>query len=44
VENAPAADIAEVHVHGEQPVPETEEVSAPEEPQPGEASKPEHAE
>src|SRR5258708_8412434 len=26
VENAPAADIAEVHVHGEQPVPEAEEV------------------
>src|SRR4029077_303286 len=44
VENAPAADIAEVHVHGEQPVPETEEVSAPEEPQPGEASKSEHNE
>jgi len=44
VENAPAADVAEVHVHGEQPVPEAEEVAAPEEPQPQEASKPEHNE
>ena len=44
VENAPAADVAEVHVHGEQPVPEAEEVAAPEEPQPEEASKPEHNE
>src|SRR5690349_13530172 len=44
VENAPAADVAEVHVHGEQPVPEAEEVAAPEEPQPEEASRPEHNE
>ena len=44
VENAPAADVAEVHVHGEEPVPEAEEVVAPEEPQPEEASKPEHHE
>ena len=44
VENAPAADVAEVHVHGEQPVPEAEEVVAPEEPEPEEASKPEHPE
>jgi len=44
VENAPAADVAQVHVHGEQPVPEAEEVAAPEEPQPEEASKPEHSE
>ena len=42
VEDAPAADVAEVHVHGEQPVPEAEEVVAPEEPEPEEASKPEH--
>src|SRR5438874_9775469 len=32
VENAPPADIAEVHVHGEEPAPEAEEVAAPEEP------------
>jgi hypothetical protein len=44
VENAPAADMSEVHVHGEEPVPEAEEVVAPEEPQPEEASKPEHNE
>jgi len=44
VENAPAADVAEVHVHGEQPVPEAEEVVALEEPEPEEASKPEHHE
>jgi len=44
VENAPAADVAEVHVHGEQPVPEAEEVVSPEEPEPEEASKPEHHE
>jgi transcription termination/antitermination protein NusA len=44
VENAPAADIAEVHVHGEQPVPEAQDVVAPEEPQAEEASKPEHTE
>jgi len=44
VENAPTADVAEVHVHGEQAVPEAEEVAAPEEPQPEEASKPEHNE
>ena len=44
VENAPAADVAEVHVHGDQPTPEAEEVAAPEEPQPEEASKPEHSE
>ena len=44
VENAPPADIAEVHVHGENPEPQPEEVVAPEEPQPEEASKPEHLE
>jgi N utilization substance protein A len=44
VENAPPADVAEVHVHGEEPVPEPEEVAAPEEPQPEQASKPEHFE
>src|SRR5438270_2689511 len=44
VENAPVADVAEVHVHGDQPTPEAEEVAAPEEPQPEEASKPEHSE
>jgi len=44
VENAPTADVAEVRVHGEQAVPEAEEVAAPEEPQPEEASKPEHNE
>jgi N utilization substance protein A len=41
VENAPDADVAEVHVHGEEPAPEPEDVVAPEEPQPEEASKPE---
>ncbi|HEX4663089.1 MAG TPA: transcription termination factor NusA [Terriglobales bacterium] len=44
VENAPAADVSEVHVHGEEPVPEAEEVSAPEELQPEETSKPENLE
>jgi N utilization substance protein A len=44
VENAPGADVAEVHVHGEEPVPDAEEVTASEEPQPEEASKPEHTE
>jgi transcription termination/antitermination protein NusA len=44
VENASAADVSEVHVHGEELVPEAEEVSAPEEPQPEEASKPENFE
>ncbi len=44
VENAPPADVSEVHVHGEQPVPEPEEVAGPEEPQVEEASKPEHLE
>ena len=44
VENAPPADVAEVHVHGEEPAPQPEEVVAPEEPQPEEASKPEHFE
>jgi N utilization substance protein A len=43
VENAPAADVAEVHVHGEEPPVEPEEVSAPEELQSEEASKPEHS-
>src|SRR5437588_2156017 len=31
VENAPAADVAEVHVHGEEPAPVPEDVVAPEE-------------
>jgi N utilization substance protein A len=44
VDNAPAADVSEVHVHGEDPVPEAEEVSAPEELQPEETSKPENLE
>ena len=44
VTNAPDADVSEVHVHGETPNPEPEEVVAPEEQQPEEASKPEHAE
>src|SRR5438270_7020998 len=44
IENAPAADVSEVHVHGEEPVPEPEEVSAPEELQPEAASKPENLE
>ncbi|MBV9075732.1 MAG: hypothetical protein JOZ10_19075, partial [Acidobacteria bacterium] len=44
VENAPPADVAEVHVHGEEPAPEPEEVVAPEETQPEEASKSEHSE
>jgi transcription termination/antitermination protein NusA len=44
VENAPPADVAEVHVHGENPEPQPEEVVAPEEPKPEEASKPEHFE
>jgi N utilization substance protein A len=43
VENAPTADVAEVHVHGEEPPVEPEEVSGPEEPQSEEASKPEHS-
>ena len=32
VENAPAADVAEVHVHGEEPAPNAHQVSAPAEP------------
>jgi N utilization substance protein A len=44
VENAPAADVAEVHVHGEEPAADPEDVAASEEPQPEEASKPEHSE
>ena len=31
VENAPAADVAEVHVHGEEPTPAPEDMVAPEE-------------
>ena len=44
VENAPPADVAEVHVHGEEPAPEAEEVVGAEEPQSEEASKPEQME
>src|SRR5256714_440105 len=44
VENAPPADVAEVHVHGENPEPGPEEVVTPEEPEPEEASNPEHVE
>src|SRR3954468_11578506 len=44
VENAPPADVAEVHVHGEEPAPEPEEVVGAEEPQSEEASKPEQME
>jgi len=44
VENAPPADVAEVHVHGENPEPGPEEVVTPEEPEPEEASNPEHLE
>jgi N utilization substance protein A len=44
VENAPPADLAEVHVHGEDSALQAEEVAAPEEQQPEEASKPEHLE
>src|SRR3954464_264680 len=40
VENAPTADVSEVHVHGEDPVPDSEEVSGPEEPEAEDASKP----
>jgi len=42
IENAPDADLAEVHVHGEESV--REEAVTPEDPQPEEASKPEHIE
>lgn len=44
VENAPPADVAEVHVHGEDPAPAAEEVVTPEEREPEEASKPENVE
>ena len=40
VENAPTADVSEVHVHGEDPIPDAEEVSGPEEPEAEDASKP----
>jgi len=44
VENAPTADAGEVHVHGEEPVPDASQLVSPEESQPEEAEESERRE